>query len=151
AAGKSTTATREPAAAGSAGAARSAIGDGGAQPAVAARGDLSAEDGRKQRKADAPEEERAPEQEKQEVGQVEPTALPTVALGAGFEFGAIGGKHRFDIVDGPRHPARKVALAEGGYHRVLDDQLRMQIRQRSFQAVTDLDAHLAVVERDEQQ
>ena len=74
-----------------------------------------------------------------------------VALGARLELGPIALEHHDDVVDGARNAAGKIAGAEGRHHRVLDDQPGMQVGQRAFQPIADLDAHFSVVARNEKQ
>ena len=74
-----------------------------------------------------------------------------IALAARFQLGGIALQHHDHVVDGAADAARKIAGAEGRHHGVLDDQLGVEVGQRAFEAVADLDAHLAVGFDDEQQ
>ena len=53
------------------------------------------------------------------------------------------GGHERRPVDGFRDSAGKIARPEGRNHGVLDDELGMQVRQRAFQSITELDPHLS--------
>ena len=74
-----------------------------------------------------------------------------IALAARLQFGGVAFQHHDDVVDGAADAAGKIAGAEGRHHGVLDDQLGVQVGQRAFEPVADLDAHLAVVLGDQQQ
>ena len=68
-----------------------------------------------------------------------------------LELRAIALEHHDDVLDGTADAAGKVAGAKGRHHRVFDDQPRMQVGERAFETVADLDPHLSIALRDEQQ
>src|SRR5690606_22334601 len=123
------------------------------EPAITARADLAAEDRGQQADADRAEEDREPDREEDDddpgVDVDRPVAL-AVALGARLELGAVPLEHHDDVIDRARNAAGIIAGAEGGHHRVLDDELGVQVSQRAFKAIANLDAHLAVFKRDEE-
>src|SRR5690606_18525450 len=132
-------------------AARAAIVDGDAEPSVARRPQPAPENRGQDGEEEGAGEKRYPDDED---GRLDPVldalVLPVAAL-ARLELLAIAFEHRDDVVDGGGNAAGEVAGAEGRRHRVLDDQLRVQVGQRAFQPVADLDAHAPVVAGDEKQ
>jgi len=68
-----------------------------------------------------------------------------VALAARLQLLRIAFQHHDHVVDGLADAGGKIAGTEGRHHIVFDDQLGVQVGQRAFQPVADLDAHLAVV------
>ena len=56
-----------------------------------------------------------------------------------------------DVVDAARDAAGKIVGAEARDDRILDDEPGDRVGERAFEPVADLDAHLALVRRDDQQ
>src|SRR5581483_4410802 len=81
----------------------------------------------------------------------EPSRLARGGLGALLEFLRAAAQDLHEIVDAARNPARKIAGAKTRQDRVLDDQLRYRVGQRAFEAVADLDPHLSLGRRNDQQ
>ena len=68
-----------------------------------------------------------------------------------LELLGIAAHHLHDVVDAARNAPLKVVGAKPRQDGVLDDETRDGVGQRAFQPVADLDAHLALVRRDDQQ
>src|SRR6202022_4985116 len=60
-------------------------------------------------------------------------------------------EHADDVVDTAVDAAGKIIGAKARSNGVLDDEPRYRIGERSFEAVADLDAHLALARRHNQQ
>ena len=73
------------------------------------------------------------------------------ALGALLHLVCVAEQHGFDVADAVPHAARKIAAPELGQYGVFDDELRHRVGHERLQPPADLDAHLAVVGRDEQE
>ena len=65
--------------------------------------------------------------------------------------GAVARKHADDAVDAALDAAGKIAGLEARHDGARDDDRRQRVGQRAFEAVADLDAHLVLVRRDQQQ
>jgi hypothetical protein len=73
------------------------------------------------------------------------------AARAPLPIGRAAGQHLRDVADARGRGAVELARAQRRNEVVLDDELGDRIGQRAFEAVADLDAHFAVVGRDQQQ
>src|SRR5262245_1259305 len=61
-------------------------------------------------------------------------------------------RHRLDdVVDPATDAASEIVGPKARNDGVLDDELRYRVGKRAFEAITDLDAHLAFVRRDDEQ
>src|SRR5215471_12498034 len=61
-------------------------------------------------------------------------------------------RHRLDdVVDPATDAASEIVRPKARNDGVLDDELRYRVGKRAFEAITDFDAHLAFVRRDDQQ
>ena len=123
-----------------------------AQPAVAAGTEFLAEDRRQDGGRHAAEEDDRPdgyEDGEEQIVHVDGRLL--VALSARLQFLRIAFQHHHHVVDGFGNAAGEIAGAERRHHVVFDDQLGVQVGQRAFQPIADLDAHLAVVRRHQKQ
>ncbi len=56
-----------------------------------------------------------------------------------------------DRVGAGRDPAGEVAITKGRQNLVLDDERGQRVSKITFEAIADLDPHLAVIGRDQQQ
>ena len=69
--------------------------------------------------------------------------------GFGLPLGGVGRQRRDDVVDAARDAAVEVAGLEARRDRIGDDDARHRVRQRALEAVADLDAHPALLRRDQ--
>ncbi len=101
---------------------------------------------------EAPEDraadQRKDEQERQQVDQAGDTSRGRAELGLRQ---GLALDHTHDAVDAGADAVVVIAALERGRDVLLDDAVGRRVGQRAFEAVADLDAHLAVVQRDQQQ
>ena len=72
-------------------------------------------------------------------------------VGPRLPFRGVGRQHGDDVVDAAGDAAGEIAGLEARRDGVGDDHLRQRVGQRALEAVADLDAHPALVRRDQQQ
>src|SRR5262245_40698778 len=96
------------------------------------------------------EEPEREEEEDEDEGQVILVAARAPG-GALLEFLGVAREHLDDVVGAALHAAGDVIGAKARENCVLDDQARDRVGQHAFEAIPDLDAHLALVGCDDQQ
>src|SRR5262249_23555939 len=76
-----------------------------------------------------------------------------VGAPAGAQLPVLGvaGQNLDDVVDPAADPAGEVAGLEARQDGILDDQLADRVGERAFEAIADLDPHLTLVGRDDEQ
>ena len=72
---------------------------------------------------------------------------PAACAARCLQFLGVAGQHPDDVVDAARDAAGEIVGPEARHDRVLDDAARDRVGQRAFEAIADLDAHLALVRR----
>src|SRR5262245_24449018 len=92
------------------------------------------------------------EQKEQKGEDIEEARLVVRSLfGARLPFLRIDRYCLDDVIDPATDAAGEIVGPKARNDGVLDDELRYRVGERAFEAITDLDAHLAFVRRDDQQ
>src|SRR5215813_12384662 len=103
----------------------------------------------------SPHDHDEPNQEQQhdqgEGGKILGSAWPLPLGGTPLEILSVARQDLDQIVDSALDPTGHIAGAKPGQDGILDDQAGDRIGQGSFEAIADLDAHLTLVRRNDEQ